>query len=123
VTSGTSRNPGNNVQYFSCSGRGHYASECPHRTLALEHESPEPLELEEEVVNLEGGFEDLVDVENSLLQGAHLGVVRCLLTNPVMSDEWKHTTICCTLVRCGETLMKMVINDGSIINVAEYAIK
>jgi len=75
VTSSTSRNPGNNVQCFSCRGRGHYASDCPHRTLALEHASPESLELEEEVVDLEGGFEDLVDVENSLLHDAHLGVV------------------------------------------------
>ena len=70
------------------------------------------------------GFEDLVDVENSLLHVAHLGVVRCLLTNPVMSDEWKRTTIFYTLIRCGETLMKMVIDDGSTMNVvAEFAIK
>jgi len=72
VSSGTSRHP---IQCFSYRGRGHYASECPHRTLAaLEHESFGPLELEEEVVNPEGDFEDLVDVENSLLHDAHLGV-------------------------------------------------
>jgi len=62
-------------------------------TLALKHESFEQPELEEEVVDLEGDFEDLVDVENSLLHDAHLGVVRCLLANLVMNDEWKRTTI------------------------------
>ena len=34
ASSSTSRNP---VQCFSYRGRGHYASECPHRTLAIEH--------------------------------------------------------------------------------------
>jgi len=30
-----------------------------------------------------------------------------------MNDEWKRTTIFYTLVRCGETLMKVVIDGGS----------
>ena len=55
--------------------------------LALDHESFGPPELEEEVVNPEGDFEDLIDIENSLLHDAHLGVVRCLLSNPTMNDE------------------------------------
>ena len=84
ASTSTSRN---SIQCFSCCGRGHYASECPHRTLAIEHELFEPPELEEEVVDPEGDFEDLVDVENSVLHDAHLGVVRCLLANPVMNDE------------------------------------
>ena len=54
VTPGTSRNSGNNVRCFSCRGRGHYAFECLYRTLVIEHESHEPLELEEEVVDLRG---------------------------------------------------------------------
>ena len=49
----------------------------PHRNLALEHKSREPLELVEEVFNPEGNFEDLVHIENSL-PDAHLGAVRCL---------------------------------------------
>jgi len=65
----------------------------PHHIVAIEHESFEPLELEEEVVDPEGDFENLVDVENNLFYDAHLGVVRYLLANPVMNDEWKRTTI------------------------------
>jgi len=113
ATSGTSRNPGNNVQYFSCRGRGRYAYECPHRTLAIEHDAHEPLELEEEVVDPEGGFEDLVDVENSLHHDAHLGIARCPMANPIMSVQWKRSFIFYALVRCGETLMKMVIDNDT----------
>ena len=40
----------------------------------------EPLELEEEVVDPKGGFENFVNVENSL-HNAHLGVVRYFLPN------------------------------------------
>ncbi|KAJ8425329.1 hypothetical protein Cgig2_018946 [Carnegiea gigantea] len=90
TSSRTSRNP---VQCFSCRGRGHYASECPHRTRALEHESFGSPELEEKVVDPEGDLEDLVDVENSLLHDAHLGIGRCLLANPVMNDECKRSTL------------------------------
>ena len=54
----------------------------------------------------EGSYEDLVEVENSLLLGnSHLGVVRFLLSKPVLSHEWKHTTIFHTLIKCGNTLM------------------
>ena len=109
---------------FSCRGRGHYASECPHCTLAIEHESHEPFELDKEFVDPEGRFEDLVDIENNLLHDVHLGVVRCMLINPVMSDEWKHTTIFYTLVKCRKTLMKIAIDGSSTMKVvAESVIK
>lgn len=48
-----------------------------------------PIELEDEIVEPEGSVDDLVDVENSVQGNAHLGVVRCLLSSPVLSDEWK----------------------------------
>ena len=103
------------MQCVSCRGRGHYASECPHRTLALGHE---PVDCEEEIVAPEGSYEDFIDVENSVLQGdSHLGVVRCLLSNPIASEEWKRTTIFYTLARLGDTLMKLVIDRGSTMNV------
>ena len=45
--------------------------------LALEHES---IDFEEEIVEPEGSYEDLIGVENSLLYGdSHLGIVRCLV--------------------------------------------
>ena len=51
-------------------------------------------------MELEGSYEDLLDVENILLQGnSHLVVVRCLLSNPVASEEWKRTTIFYTLAK------------------------
>jgi len=34
-----------------------------------------------------------------------------------MSEEWKRTTIFCTLARSGDTLLEMVIDGGSTMNV------
>ena len=64
-------------------------------------------------------------LNNSLLQGdSHTRVVRCLLFNPVASEEWKHTTGFYTLARSGDTLMKLVIDEGSTMNVvAQSTIK
>ena len=105
----------NVVQCFSCRRRGHYASERTHCTLALEHK---PMECEDEIVEPEGSYEDLVEVKNSILLGdSHLSVGRSLSPKPVLSHKWKRTTIFHTLVRCGDTSMKMVINGGSTMNV------
>jgi len=44
--------------------------------LTLEHELSD---VEDEIVELQGSYKDLIDVENCLLHGdSHLGVVRCL---------------------------------------------
>jgi len=123
ATASASCTPADNVmQCFSCHGRGHYASECPHRTLALEHK---PIECEDEIVEAEGSYEDLVEVKNNLLLGdSYLSVVRSLLSKPVLSDEWMRTTIFHTLIKCGDTSMNMVIDGGSTINVvAQSTIK
>ena len=73
----------------------------------------------------EESYEDFVDVENSLLYGdSHLGVIRCLLSNPILIDKWKRTTIFYTLARSGDTLLKMVIDGGNTMNiVAQFTIK
>jgi len=44
--------------------RGYYAFECPQRTLSLKHK---PIECEDEIVEATESYEDLVEVENSLL--------------------------------------------------------
>jgi len=62
-------------------------SECFHCTLIVEDNSKELVELEEEVVELEGSLEDLIEAENSLLQDAQLRVVRCLFSSPVLSND------------------------------------
>lgn len=88
------------------------------------HQSREPLELEEEVVESEGSLEELINVENNLRQDAHFGIVRCLMANPTVSNERRRTTVFYTIVKCGETLMKMVINGGCTMNiVAQSAVE
>jgi len=76
-------------------------------------------------VEAEGSYEDLVDVETSLLLGdSHLGVVRSLFSKPALSHEWKRTIIFHTLVKCGDTSIKMVIDGGSTTSViAQSTIK
>jgi len=67
------------------SEKRYYASKNPHRRLTLEYE---PIDFEKEIVEPEGSYENLIDVENGLLYGDyHLGVVRCLLSNPIVSEE------------------------------------
>ena len=44
-------------------------------TLILEQKFSELVELEEEVVEHEGSLKELIDVENSLLQDTHLGII------------------------------------------------
>jgi len=84
--------------------------------LVLEHET---INFEEEIVETEGSYEDLIDVENNILYGdSYLGVVRCLLSNPIVSEEWKRATIFYTLTGFGDTFLKMVIDRGSTVNVA-----
>jgi len=57
--------------------------------LALEHE---PINFEQEIVEPKGSYENLVDVENNLLYGdSHLTVVRCLLLNLIVSEEYVYT--------------------------------
>jgi len=78
--------------------------------LASKHE---PIDFEDKIVKPEGSYEDLINVENNLLCGdSRLGIVRYLLSNPVMSEEWKHTTIFYTLARSRDTLLQMVRDEG-----------
>jgi len=97
-------------------------SECLYYTPIIEDNSRELVELEE-VVEPEGSLEDLIEVENSLLQDAQLGIVRCLLSSPILSDEWSQPTIFYTIVKCKETLIYTVIDGGSTMNVITQSVR
>ena len=98
-------------------------SKCLYCTLIIEDNSKELVELEEEVVEPEGSLEDLIEVENSLLRDAQLGIVRCLLPSSVLSDKWSQLTIFCTIVKCKETLVNMVIDGDSTMNVITQSVR
>ena len=67
-------------------------------------------------------FDDLLEEEHVDTQDAqcqddvHLGVVRCILTQPLVSDDWRRTTIFHMYCRLSEKVCKVIINSGSYIN-------
>ena len=107
---------------FKCHQPGHYASDCPTRSLHIgdlgEEESPEDiLEHEEEVygegLNLAEEYEG--DEENYDPTDL-LGVVRCILTQSKEQEDWRRTNILHTFIKIGEKVCKIIIDSGSCVN-------
>lgn len=87
-SSSESRSNGSSIQCHHCHNRGHIAARCPQRALALEHESSDLPESEDQVVDpLEySGDED--EMGDALeVDDHHVNVVRCILSTAV--DSWK----------------------------------
>ena len=67
-------------------------------------------------------FDDLLDGEYVDTQDTqcrddiHLGVVRCILAQPLVSDDWRRTTIFHTYCRLSGKVCKVIIDSGSCIN-------
>ena len=67
-------------------------------------------------------FDELLEgehVDTQVMQyqdDAHLGVARCILTHPLVSDDWRRTTIFHTYCRLSGKVCKVIINSGSYIN-------
>lgn len=113
-SSSESLSNGSSIQCHHCHNRGHIAARCPQRALALEHESSDLPESEDQVVDpLEySGDED--EMGDSLeVDDKHVNVVRCILSTAVDNDEWKRTNIFHTYIKCGERTCKLVIDGCS----------
>uniref|UniRef100_A0A2N9GB76 RNA-directed DNA polymerase n=1 Tax=Fagus sylvatica TaxID=28930 RepID=A0A2N9GB76_FAGSY len=125
--------PNTRTQCFKCQGFGHVAAQCPNRTLFITEDECED-DLEEEVYEPEC-LEDLDDYEGdtkclgcirvisphgNLPEDAtdvpRLIVVRCALTLPKESEDWRRSNIFHTYVKCGSTNCKVIIDSGSCIN-------
>ena len=125
--------PNTRIQCFKCQGFGHVAAQCPNRTLLIAEDECED-DLEEEVYEPEC-LEDLDDYEGdtkclgcirvisphgNLPEDAtdvpRLIVVRCALTLPKKSEDWRRSNIFHTYVKCGSTNCKVIIDSGSCIN-------
>uniref|UniRef100_A0A2N9I5V1 CCHC-type domain-containing protein n=1 Tax=Fagus sylvatica TaxID=28930 RepID=A0A2N9I5V1_FAGSY len=125
--------PNNRTQCFKCQGFGHVAAQCPNRTLFITEDECED-DLEEEVYEPEC-LEDLDDYEGDTkclecirvisphenlpedaTDGPRLIVVRCALTLPKESEDWRRSNIFHTYVKCGSTNCKVIIDSGSCIN-------
>jgi hypothetical protein len=125
--------PNTRIQCFKCQGFGHIAAQCPNRTIFIAEDEHED-DLEEEVYEPES-LEDLDDYEGdrkclgcirlisphgNLLEDAtnvpRLIVVKCALTLPKESEDWRRSNIFHTYVKCGSTNCKVIIDSGSCIN-------
>uniref|UniRef100_A0A2N9IC59 Reverse transcriptase n=1 Tax=Fagus sylvatica TaxID=28930 RepID=A0A2N9IC59_FAGSY len=125
--------PNTRTQCFKCQGFGHVAAQCPNRTLFITEDECED-DLEEEVYEPEC-LEDFDDYEGDTkclgcirvislhaslpedaTDGPRLIVVRCALTLPKESEDWRRNNIFHTYVKCGSTNCKVIIDSGSCIN-------
>ena len=125
--------PNTRVQCFKCQGFGHVAAQCPNRIFFIAEDECED-DLEEEVYESEG-LEDLDDYKGdtkclgcirvisphgnlpeNTTDVPRLIVVRCALTLPKESDDWRRSNIFHTYVKCGFTNCKVIIDSGSCIN-------
>ena len=101
-----------------CHHKGHIASRCPQRALALDVEQS-ILENEEDQIIYPldySGDED--DLHENCDEDACVSVVRCVLSTTVDDDHWKHTSIFHTFIQSGDKKCKLVIDGVSSMNVA-----
>ena len=125
--------PNTRIQCFKCQGFGHVTAQCPNRTLFIVEDECED-DLEEEVYEPEG-LEDLDDYEGDTkclrcirvisprgnlpedaIDVLRLIVVRCALTLPKESEDWRKSNIFHTYVKCSSMNCKVIIDSGSYIN-------
>ncbi|GAV68466.1 hypothetical protein CFOL_v3_11969, partial [Cephalotus follicularis] len=102
----------------NCHARGHIVALCPQRALAIEYETVDPPESGDQVVNAveySGDEDELVDDFEE--ENEQVGVVRCNLSTIRDDNERKWTTIFHTFIRCGERSSKLVIDNGSCMNI------
>ena len=108
--------------YFKCHLLGHYASDCPTRSLHLgdleEEGNPEDALEQEEKVYGEGLnlAEEYEGDEESCDPTDLLGVVRCILTQSKEQEDWRRTNILHTFIKIGEKVCKIIIDSGTCVN-------
>ena len=99
-----------------CHHKGHIATHCPQRALALDVEQSN-LEDEDQIVDPLDYFGDEDDLHDNCDAEACVGVVRCVLSTVLDNDNWKRTSIFHTIIQSGDKKCKLVIDGGSSMNV------
>lgn len=118
ASSSGSKSASNTTKCYKCHGNGHFAYECPTRNLYIdsieENDEGEPKEnLEKEFYETVGsGSEDDAECHDP-----DLYVMRRVLTTLQSEDDWRRTSIFHTHFRHGDKSIKLVIDNGSCINV------
>ena len=105
------------IVYHKCHHKGHIVSHCPQHALALDVEQSSLEDEEDQIVDplYYSGDED--DLHEDCDNNACVGVVRCMLSTTVDNDHWKRTSIFHTVIQSGDKKCKLVIDEGSSMNV------
>nr|DAD36548.1 TPA_asm: hypothetical protein HUJ06_007189 [Nelumbo nucifera] len=99
---------------------GHVASRCPNRILTIGtdvEESFEGEDVEQVVESLEEPSDTEFEEDQGCIDDHHLSVMRCILSTPTETDDWKRTSTFQAYFKCGDVVCKVVIDGGSSINV------
>ncbi|KAF2323079.1 hypothetical protein GH714_033198 [Hevea brasiliensis] len=116
VASNGSRANSSSIKCFQCHDKGHIASQCPHRALALEQTCEEEHESEHNSSDYEEEFVGPIDYsgdENELdIDDEYVNIVHCVLSM-VVDDDWKRNNIFHTFVKSGDRSCKLIIDGGS----------
>ena len=100
-----------------CHHKGHIASRCPQRALALDVEQSILENEEDQIIDPLDYSGDEDGLHENCDEDACVGVVRCVLSTTVDNDHWKRTSIFHTVIQSGDKKCKLVIDGGSSMNV------
>ena len=112
---------------FKCQQPRHFAAQCPKWSLAIddrEIKEEEKRDLQEqtydpptnEYVDEKEEFDQLAMIKLPQPPTLDLGVVRCAIVQPVLSDDWRKTAILTTNILINEKPCKILIDSGSCVN-------
>ena len=107
-----------------CYHKGHIASHCPQRALALDVEQSSLEYEEDQIVDPLDYSGDEDDHHKDCDDDACVGVVRYVLSTTIDNDNWKRTSIFHTVIQSVYKKCKLMIDEGSSMNmVSKNAVK
>jgi len=108
------------IACFKCHKIGHVSSQCPHRSLYIEEGEEENSrsneEFEEEVYEAGMNLVDEYEREEESTESDQLGVVRCILSQSRVQEDWHRTNILQTFLKLEDKVCKIIIDSGSCVN-------
>ena len=105
------------IACHKCHHKGHIASRCPQRPLALDVEQSILENEEDQIIDPLDYSSDEDELHENCDEDACVGVVRCVLSTTVDDDHWKRTSIFHIVIQNGDNKCKLVIDGGSSMNV------